>query len=111
MIPKPQKDDNFVRIRYARADKTELPGFEQDDYASYSNADSRSIENIFEEYEAVRNSTIAMFNGFPKEAFMRSGTIVGNVNKRTVRALAYHIGGHELRHIKLIKERYLQTEK
>jgi uncharacterized damage-inducible protein DinB len=97
----------YRALRYARFDKTELPGFEQDDYAFYSDANERSLENIFDEYEAVRNSTIAMFNGFPEEAFMRSGTSVGNINNRTVRALAYHLAGHELRHIKIIKERYL----
>ncbi|TGD59098.1 DinB family protein [Flavobacterium humi] len=97
----------YRALRYARFDKTELNGFEQDDYAFYSDADQRSLENIFEEYEAVRNATIAMFNGFPEEAFMRDGTSVGNINNRTVRALAYHIAGHELRHIKIIKERYL----
>ena len=97
----------YRALRYARADKTELHGFEQDHYAYYSNADDRNIESIFDEYEAVRSSTIAMFNGFPEEAFSRSGANVGNVNKRTVRALAYHIAGHELRHMKLIKERYL----
>jgi hypothetical protein len=48
-----------------------------------------------------------MFNGFPEEAFLRSGASVGNINNRSVRALAYHIAGHELRHIKVIKERYL----
>lgn len=99
----------YRALRYARFDKTELNGFEQDDYAFYSDADERSLDNIFEEYEAVRNSTIALFNGFPEEAFMRSGTSVGNINNRTVRALAYHIAGHELRHIKIIKERYLNV--
>lgn len=97
----------YRALRYARFDQTELHGFEQDDYAFYSGADKRSLESIFDEYEAVRNSTIAMFNGFPEEAFLRSGASVGNVNNRTVRALAYHIAGHELRHIKIIKERYL----
>jgi uncharacterized damage-inducible protein DinB len=97
----------YRALRYARGDKTELHGFEQDDYTFFSDANERSLESIFEEYEAVRNSTIAMFNGFPDEAFMRSGASVGNINNRTVRALAYHIAGHELRHIKVIKERYL----
>ncbi|MGH2664246.1 DinB family protein [Flavobacterium sp.] len=97
----------YRALRYARFDKTELNGFEQDDYAFYSDADERSLDSIFEEYEAVRNATITMFNGFPEEAFMRCGTSVGNINNRTVRALAYHIAGHELRHIKIIKERYL----
>jgi len=97
----------YRALRYARFDKTELHGFEQDDYTFYSDADERSLASIFEEYQAVRDSTIAMFNGFPEEAFMRSGAAVGNINNRTVRALAYHIAGHELRHLNIIKERYL----
>ena len=96
----------YRALRFARNDKTELPGFEQDDYALYSEAGKRSIENIFEEYEAVRNSTIALFNGLPENSFLRSGT--ANNNKATVRALAYHIAGHELHHINIIKEKYLQ---
>ena len=96
----------YRALRFARKDSTELPGFEQDDYALYSEAGKRSIENIFEEYEAVRNSTIALFNGLPENSFLRSGT--ANNNKATVRALAYHIAGHELHHINIIKEKYLQ---
>jgi uncharacterized damage-inducible protein DinB len=99
----------YRALRYARFDTTPLHGFEQDEYALYSEANERSLENIFTEYEAVRNSTIAMFNGFPEEAFMRSGSSTGNINSRTVRALAYHLAGHELRHIKIIKERYLHV--
>ncbi len=42
---------------------------------------------------------------------MRSGGGINDdgsiINIRTVRALAYHIAGHEFRHIKIIKERYL----
>jgi len=95
----------YRALRFARSDQTELPGFDEDGFTFYSDANKRSLENIFEEYEAVRNATIAMFNGFPEEAFMRSG--VGSGNKRTVRALCYHIAGHELRHIKMIKDRYL----
>src|SRR5215510_9802649 len=49
---------SYRALRFARNDKTELPGFEQDDYARYSQADDRTMENIFEEYEAVRNATI-----------------------------------------------------
>lgn len=97
----------YRALRFARNDQTELPGFEQDDYARYSGADGRSLDSIFEEYEAVRNSTIALFNGLPEEALCRSGVHTGNINRRTVRAMAYHIAGHELRHLEIIKERYL----
>ena len=95
----------YRALRFARNDKTELPGFEQDDYVLYSRAAGRSMANIFEEYEAVRDSTIALFNGLPCEAFLRMGT--ANNNKATVRALAYHIAGHELHHVNIIKEKYL----
>ena len=92
---------------FARNEKKELPGFEQDDYALYSGANERTIQNILEEYEAVRYSTIALFNGLPEEALMRYG--IANNNRATVRALGYHIAGHELHHMNIIKERYLKN--
>ena len=95
----------YRALYFARNEKTALPGFEQDEYVLYSNANERSIGNIMEEYEAVRFATIALFNGFDQTALLRQG--VANKNKATVRALGYHIAGHELHHINLIKEKYL----
>jgi len=96
----------YRALRFARNDSTELPGFEQDDYTRYSGANERSVESIMEEYEAVRSSTIALFNGFPDAAFMRSGVANGHIV--SVRALIYHLAGHELHHINILKERYLK---
>lgn len=102
---------SYRALRYARGDDTPLPGFEQDAYAQYSEANSRTLDSIFEEYEAVRESTIALFKYLPEDSFMRSGTGLEAdgtiVNRRTVRGMAYHIAGHELRHFNVIKERYL----
>lgn len=95
----------YRALRFARNDKTELPGFEQDDYALASNANERSLQNIFEEYEAVRSSTIALFNSFDEDALLRKG--IANNNMNSVRSLAYHIAGHELHHINIIKAKYL----
>ena len=69
----------YRALCYARNDQTELPEFQQDEYALYSGADNRSLDNIFEEYEAVRNSTIALFNGFPEEALSKTGAHTGNL--------------------------------
>ena len=93
-------------LAFARNDNTILPGFEQDDYVLYSDAHARTTENIIEEYEAVRMATIALFKGFSEAALLRIGT--ANGNRASVRALGYHIAGHELHHIKIIKERYLK---
>jgi uncharacterized damage-inducible protein DinB len=98
----------YRALCYARNDKTELPGFEQDDYTRYAGANERELDNIFEEYETVRSATITFFNGLPEEALMRSGCLTGNTNRRTVRAMAYHIAGHELHHLNIIREKYVE---
>jgi len=97
----------YRALRFARNEQQNLIGFDQEEYAKYSQADARDLDNIFEEYEAVRNSTIALFNGLPEDSLTRMGHGTATANDATVRALAYHIAGHELRHMNIIKERYL----
>ena len=101
----------YRALRYARNDDTPLHGFEENSYAKYSGANERSLESIFEEYESVRLSTILLFENLPDDAWTRGGAGIGPggkvMNRRTVRALVYHIAGHELRHFNVIKERYL----
>ena len=96
----------YRALRFARNDPTELPGFDQDAYAPCSGANRRTVESLVGEFAAVRRSTIALFESFDEEALERAGVADGN--RATVRALAYHIAGHELRHMNIIKERYLR---
>ena len=97
----------YRTLCFARNEKQSLPGFEQDDYARYSRANERDLDSIFAEYEAVRAATIALFNGLPEESLKRMGTGSSSYHAATVRALVYHIAGHELRHFNVIRERYL----
>jgi uncharacterized damage-inducible protein DinB len=96
---------SYRTLRFARNDKTELPGFEQDDYARYSRANERALEEILSEFAAVRHATVALFNSLDDDALLRSGIADGKII--SVRAAAYHIAGHELRHLNVIRERYL----
>ena len=96
----------YRALRFARNDATELPGFEQDHYARYSRANQRDIEGLVDEFSLVRKSTVAFFNSLDDAALMRTGIADGN--RASVRALAYHIAGHELRHMNIINERYLK---
>jgi len=90
---------------FARNDSTELPGFDQDLFARYSEANKRDAEDLLQELSLVRQSTIAFFESLDPAALLRRGVADGkNVSVRT---LAYHIAGHELRHLQLIRERYL----
>ena len=97
----------YRALAFARKDNTELPGFEQDDYARFSEANNRTIVDIMDEYKAIRWSTIKLFEGFSEEALKRIG--IANGNKTSVRALGYHILGHERHHLHFIKEQYLKT--
>jgi uncharacterized damage-inducible protein DinB len=95
----------YRALRFARKDKTELPGFEQDDYARHSGANERDVKDILKEFSTVRHATISLFEGLDNEALLRTGLADGKV--MSVRAAAYHIAGHEMHHINVIKERYL----
>lgn len=96
---------SYRALRFARNDKTELPGFEQDDYALESGANERSIDDLLSEFGTVRAATISLFESCDDQALLRMGVADGKMT--SVRALAYHLAGHELRHLNIIKERYL----
>ena len=95
----------YRMLRFARNDQTILPGFDADKYVLSSGANERNISGLLEELQAVRYATIALLNGLSDEALLRKGVMNGH--PVSVRALAYHIAGHELHHVDVIKEKYL----
>jgi uncharacterized damage-inducible protein DinB len=98
----------YRALRFARNDKTELPGFEENDYVPASKTDKRKIKSMLREFEAVRNSTIQLFRSFDEEMMMRVGT--ANKSPMSVRALLYIIIGHQKHHLGVIEERYLNPD-
>lgn len=95
----------YRALRIARGDTTPLPGFEHNDYVPLSGANARSIDSLLDEYTAVRQATLSLFNNLPDEALSRAGT--ASNQRLTVNAAAYFIAGHELHHIRSIRENYL----
>jgi uncharacterized damage-inducible protein DinB len=89
----------------ARNDVTPLPGFEQDDYVAAGFFNERSLNSLIDEYRAVRQSTIALFQNLPQQAWLRQG--LANKYNVTVRGLAFLAAGHELHHVKILREKYL----
>ncbi|MBB3054465.1 DinB family protein [Mucilaginibacter gotjawali] len=82
-----------------------LPGFDQDVYMEKATFNSRSLEDLANEFNTVRESTLYLFKSFTEEQTLQKGIASGN--PVSVRALAYMIAGHEMHHIKILKERYL----
>lgn len=95
---------SYRALCIARADRTSLPGFEQDDYVKNGNFDSRSVSSLAREFEQVRRATISLFRNLDPQAWERRGK--ANNVEITVRALAYIIAGHELHHKAILKDRY-----
>jgi uncharacterized damage-inducible protein DinB len=96
----------YRALRFARNDKTDLPGFEENDYAPEANAHGRTIAQLANEMERLRATTIDMFESFTPEMLKREGT--ANRNNLSVLVLGYVIPGHETHHRKILVERYLK---
>ncbi len=95
----------YRALRFARADLTSLPGYEQDRYVEHGCFDARSVSELLGEFRAVRTASVALFRGMSPEMFPRKGTASGF--EFTVRAVPYILAGHEGHHVTVIKERYL----
>lgn len=92
-------------LRIGRHDQTPLAGFEENDYIIPSLANNKSIELLLEEYQAGRQNFIVLLKSLSETDLK----FIGNANGTSLsaRAAAFIILGHELWHIKIIKERYL----
>jgi len=97
----------YRALRFSRADKTPLSGFEENDYAPRANAHGRSLRQLTDEMERLRATTIDLFASLTPEMLNFEGT--ANKNKLSVLSLGYIIAGHETHHRKIISERYLKA--
>lgn len=95
----------YRALRIARHDKTELPGFDHDNYVGSSCANTRTLESLLSEYDSVRGATVTLFENFDDKALSQIGIVSGN--ELSVRAIVFIIVGHENHHLQIIKERYL----
>ena len=95
----------YRALRFARNDKTTLPGFDENTYAEHTGANTRPLEQVLEELKLVRKSTIALFDTFDEEALRRTGIMANS--ELPVLALGFTIVGHQIHHFGILKERYL----
>jgi hypothetical protein len=95
----------YRALRFARNDRTPIPGFEPDDYIPPSGFDGRTLEDLAEEFGNVRRATLSFFRGLDDAAWQRRGEASGA--EVSVRALAYIIAGHELHHMEIVRTKYL----
>lgn len=88
----------------ARGDTSPFESFDENAYVAGANFGERTLASLLNEYSLVRAATIALFESLTSLAWLRHGTVAGYT--ASVRGLAFHIAGHELHHLRVLKERY-----
>jgi hypothetical protein len=93
----------YRALRIARGDSTPLPSFEENSYAQEGQFDRLALNELLAEFEALRQSHIALFHNLPDSAWARRG--IASNNEVSVRALAYIIVGHQRHHTAILRKR------
>jgi hypothetical protein len=94
----------YRALRFARNDKTELPGFDEDSFAVHADTKNRSVTDLLEEFSLLRKSTILFYKTLDDAALKLEGIASGN--KMSVLAIGFTICGHPMHHMRVIRERY-----
>ena len=91
----------------ARGEQNPLPGYDDQHYVLNGNFNSRSLYDLVHEFSVVRESNLVMFKSFDEAAKSRVG--IANNNKVSIPALLFMILGHEIHHLNVIREKYLNS--
>ena len=89
----------------ARKDATPLPSFDENQWASNSQAANRSWKEMIEEFRALRTANELLFSSMSDEQLRSIGVASGK--EVNVLALGFIIAGHVEHHMDILKERYL----
>lgn len=95
----------YRALSFARKDTTPLPSFDENSWTANSLASSRNWKDLINEFTAVREASILMFDAFSEDQLRSIG--VASNKEVNVLALGYIIAGHVEHHIDVIRERYL----
>ncbi|MCE7064109.1 DinB family protein [Dyadobacter sp. CY326] len=95
---------SYRALRFSRNDKTTLPGYDEELLAANTVATERSVEDLMQEFNVVRQSTISLFKHMNETMLLRSG--IAYQTNISALALAFVIIGHPIHHMNVISERY-----
>lgn len=82
----------------------ELPGFDENIYVERSTFNNRTLQDLAAEFKAVRASNLYLLRALTNQQLNIIGTANGSTIK--VNSILYIMAGHELHHLKILKERY-----
>lgn len=95
----------YRALRFSRADKIPVEGFEQGDYVANADFNSIKLADLLEELSLLRRANILFFKNLTNEMLLQTGT--ASNAEVSVRALAFVMVGHIRHHLNILNERYL----
>ncbi|AFL82090.1 hypothetical protein Aeqsu_2637 [Aequorivita sublithincola DSM 14238] len=95
----------YRALYFARSNNAELKGFDENIFAENAFANNKTVDELLQNYLAVRNATLSLFKNFNTNQLMQIGQ--ANGSNMSTRAAGFIICGHEKHHCNIITERYL----
>ncbi|MEH6762901.1 MAG: DinB family protein [Aequorivita antarctica] len=95
----------YRALYFSRSDNAELKGFDENIFAEKALASNKTVEDLLQNYVAVRNATLSLFKSFDEKELKQLGQANGSI--MSVRATGFIICGHAKHHCNIITERYL----
>ena len=96
----------YRALRFAREDNTPLPGWDEVPYAKAANAQSRTLQDLLQEFGLLRSSTLLFFSGLSSQTLNQQALANGNLI--SVEEIGKLLLGHHYHHNNILKERYLK---
>lgn len=96
---------SFRILSFIRADRIQLPGFNQDFWMAEVHPTDRAIKDLLKEWKAVRDNTLFLLQQCTEEQSRFPGKAAGWTV--TPRALFFIIIGHQAHHLAFLKRVYL----
>jgi len=96
---------SYRALVYARNDGGITSGHDQNIMAANCNANSKTFDEILDDFIIARKSTISLFKGFDAIDLQQTGESFNMIMNPL--AMGFIILGHQVHHFNVIKERYL----
>ena len=93
-------------LRFVRGDEKFVISFDESAMSRHSKANTKDLSQILNELKSVRISTIELYKTFDDSDFQKSG--INWKHRISVEAMGFNIIGHQIHHLKFIKEHYHQ---
>lgn len=95
----------YRSLRFSRKDTTQLPGYDQNIFVENSRFDEMSFKQLVFDFKNVRNATISFIDSLSEFQLNLKG--IAWKYEFTVKDFLKATIGHEIHHIDIIKEKYL----